>query len=221
MLTLLGLIAGSIWPLAPLMAWINNIFEIRTDAYKLLFQTRRPIPTRSCSIGPFVRVLSVLSYIAAITNAGLVHLLRPRLIDLATATPEFITSLFLQKNGTTNSTTSPMVYASRIESNEVGFSRSVLTSTFIFCIVTSQAYFITRAVIRYVLRHVNTASMVEREFRRNGIRIRKEYLNMSQTQEDVVVSAMETADGEADGDEWEKESVEKGLELVKRKFKVE
>lgn len=39
------------FPLAPLLALLNNIIEIRLDAYKFVTQWRRPMPARATDIG--------------------------------------------------------------------------------------------------------------------------------------------------------------------------
>ena len=39
------------WFLAPLPAFINNIFEMRGDAFKFLYSTRRPVPREDSGIG--------------------------------------------------------------------------------------------------------------------------------------------------------------------------
>lgn len=39
------------FPLAPLLALLNNIIEIRLDAYKFVTQWRRPLPARATDIG--------------------------------------------------------------------------------------------------------------------------------------------------------------------------
>lgn len=46
-----------IWPLAPVMAFINNFFELRSDALKMTINARRPVPIRAESIGPWLEVL--------------------------------------------------------------------------------------------------------------------------------------------------------------------
>jgi len=45
------------FPLAPLFALLNNIIEIRLDAYKLVTQFKRPVAYRAVDIGQF-QVLS-------------------------------------------------------------------------------------------------------------------------------------------------------------------
>ena len=57
------------FPIAPLFALVNNVAEIRLDAYKLVSQERRPIPVRASDIGPWFSLLDVVSKVAVITNA--------------------------------------------------------------------------------------------------------------------------------------------------------
>lgn len=42
------------FPLAPLLALLNNIIEIRLDAYKFVTQWRRPLASRAKDIGKLV-----------------------------------------------------------------------------------------------------------------------------------------------------------------------
>lgn len=39
------------FPLAPLFALVNNFFEIRADAYKLCYNTQRPVARKAGGIG--------------------------------------------------------------------------------------------------------------------------------------------------------------------------
>lgn len=56
MVTQFGYVAlySTIWPLAPLMALVNNWLELRSDAFKVTTHTRRPVPVRSDTIGPWL-----------------------------------------------------------------------------------------------------------------------------------------------------------------------
>jgi len=60
------------FPVASLASFVNNVVEIRSDAYKLLAQTQRPRYIGCEDIGSWQKVLEVLSTIAVITNACLV-----------------------------------------------------------------------------------------------------------------------------------------------------
>uniref|UniRef100_A0A672PX29 Anoctamin n=1 Tax=Sinocyclocheilus grahami TaxID=75366 RepID=A0A672PX29_SINGR len=57
------------FPLAPLLALLNNIIEIRLDAYKFVSQWRRPMPARATDIGIWHGVLEGIGVVAVITNA--------------------------------------------------------------------------------------------------------------------------------------------------------
>uniref|UniRef100_A0A4W4E5L8 Anoctamin n=1 Tax=Electrophorus electricus TaxID=8005 RepID=A0A4W4E5L8_ELEEL len=59
------------FPLAPLFALINNIFEIRLDAIKMLRLGRRIVPNKANDIGVWTPVLEVIGVMAVIAN-GLV-----------------------------------------------------------------------------------------------------------------------------------------------------
>ena len=59
------------FPLAPLLALLNNIFEIRLDAYKYTTQTRRPLGHRARDIGIWLRILEVMTYISVISNVSI------------------------------------------------------------------------------------------------------------------------------------------------------
>ncbi|KAI5088702.1 anoctamin-9-like [Silurus meridionalis] len=59
------------FPLAPLLALINNIFEIRLDAIKMLLMERRLVPKKTNDIGVWINILEVIGVAAVIAN-GLV-----------------------------------------------------------------------------------------------------------------------------------------------------
>ncbi|KAM8894779.1 anoctamin-9 isoform 3-T3 [Spinachia spinachia] len=59
------------FPLAPLLALINNIFEIRLDAIKMVRLERRIVPRKTNDIGVWTKVLEVIGVLAVIAN-GLV-----------------------------------------------------------------------------------------------------------------------------------------------------
>ncbi|KAF0043577.1 hypothetical protein F2P81_004914 [Scophthalmus maximus] len=59
------------FPLAPLLALINNIFEIRLDAIKMVRLERRLVPRKTNNIGVWTNVLEAIGVLAVIAN-GLV-----------------------------------------------------------------------------------------------------------------------------------------------------
>jgi len=56
------------FPLAPLFAFLNNIFEIRIDAAKYVKYSQRPIPERTKNIGIWYPIFRFLAILAVITN---------------------------------------------------------------------------------------------------------------------------------------------------------
>ncbi|KAG7245454.1 hypothetical protein INR49_010905 [Caranx melampygus] len=59
------------FPLAPLLALINNVIEIRLDAIKMVTLERRMVPKKTNDIGVWIDVLEAIGVLAVITN-GLV-----------------------------------------------------------------------------------------------------------------------------------------------------
>ncbi|XP_037087144.1 anoctamin-5-like isoform X2 [Pollicipes pollicipes] len=57
------------FPLAPFFALINNIGEIRLDAYKYVTQVRRPLAQRVQDIGAWYGILRGITYLAVTFNA--------------------------------------------------------------------------------------------------------------------------------------------------------
>jgi len=59
------------FPAIPVIAFFNNIVEVKIDAYKLVKQCRRPIPTKSQGLGTWVHILELFSIISVMNNAAL------------------------------------------------------------------------------------------------------------------------------------------------------
>lgn len=57
------------FPLAPLFALLNNIAEIRLDAFKMVTQARRPLSERVVDIGAWYGILRIITYTAVVSNA--------------------------------------------------------------------------------------------------------------------------------------------------------
>ncbi|XP_043595652.1 anoctamin-4 isoform X1 [Bombus pyrosoma] len=57
------------FPLAPLFALLNNIAEIRLDAYKMVREARRPLAERVEDIGAWYGILRGVTYVAVVSNA--------------------------------------------------------------------------------------------------------------------------------------------------------
>ncbi|KAK4289630.1 hypothetical protein Pmani_037410, partial [Petrolisthes manimaculis] len=57
------------FPLAPLFALLNNVVEIRLDAYKYLSKSRRPRAERIQDIGIWFNILKAITYLSVLSNA--------------------------------------------------------------------------------------------------------------------------------------------------------
>jgi len=59
------------FPLGPFIYWLYNILELRSDSYKFLTLSKRPFPQEASDIGVWSDVMKFLSFVAVITNIGL------------------------------------------------------------------------------------------------------------------------------------------------------
>ncbi|XP_055925697.1 anoctamin-5-like isoform X1 [Argiope bruennichi] len=80
------------FPLAPLFALLNNIFEIRLDAHKLVFSHRRPVGVRVQNIGIWYRILDSIGKLAVLTNGIIIAFtsdMIPRLVYRIAWSPDY------------------------------------------------------------------------------------------------------------------------------------
>ncbi len=59
------------FPLIPLIAFINNIFEMLIDKNKVMNLTRRPVPSVAKSSGIFQQIFAVIAFLAIFTNLAI------------------------------------------------------------------------------------------------------------------------------------------------------
>ncbi len=64
------------WPLAACCFLVNNWVELRSDAVKIAIGSRRPIPSRADSIGPWLTALGFLSWLGSVSSSAIVVLCR-------------------------------------------------------------------------------------------------------------------------------------------------
>ncbi|KFV88675.1 Anoctamin-6, partial [Struthio camelus australis] len=60
------------FPLAPLLALINNMLEIRLDAWKMTTQFRRIVPQKAQDIGAWQPIMQGIAILAVVTNAMII-----------------------------------------------------------------------------------------------------------------------------------------------------
>jgi len=63
---------ASVFPLATLAAFINNIIEIRTDMYGYVHSTKRPYFERAKSVGVWLKIMELMGYIGVLSNACII-----------------------------------------------------------------------------------------------------------------------------------------------------
>ncbi|KAI9464472.1 DUF590-domain-containing protein [Lactarius psammicola] len=137
MVTQFGYVAlwSTIWPLAPVMALLNNIVEFRSDAFKLVTHFRRPLPKRTDTIGPWLDCLSFLSWLSALTNSALVFLFHHP--HRAAASPP--------------------------DSNESSVATCAVVSRALFiALAASHGYIVLRAAVRHLLERVMWVGSAEK-----------------------------------------------------------
>uniref|UniRef100_A0A672HIX8 Anoctamin n=1 Tax=Salarias fasciatus TaxID=181472 RepID=A0A672HIX8_SALFA len=79
------------FPLAPLLALINNIIEVRVDSWKLTTQFRRPVAAKAHSIGAWEEILNGMAVLSVVTNAFIVAFtsdMIPRLVYMYAYQPQ-------------------------------------------------------------------------------------------------------------------------------------
>ncbi|EZA51402.1 Anoctamin-1 [Ooceraea biroi] len=87
------------FPLAPFFALLNNVFEMRLDAKKLLTMYRRPVGQRVRDIGIWYRILDSISKLSVITNAFIIAFTSnfiPRLVYRITLSDNYSLEGFLE-----------------------------------------------------------------------------------------------------------------------------
>ncbi|XP_011185161.2 anoctamin-6 isoform X4 [Zeugodacus cucurbitae] len=63
---------GLAFPLAPLLALINNVIEVRLDAIKMLKLIRRPVAQRASNIGVWYNMMAIVARIAVASSAMII-----------------------------------------------------------------------------------------------------------------------------------------------------
>jgi len=169
MVTQFGYVAlwSTIWPLAPVMALLNNYVEARSDAFKIAVHTRRPIPVRTDTIGPWLESLSFLTWLSALTNSALVYLFRPP------DQPNHELRAMMNANVTDESQ-----HLKHHRPNGLAATRELLMSALLIALLASHGYLVVRAAVRHLLnRAMWTGSKEMKEAERVEREMKEKYLS--------------------------------------------
>ncbi|KAJ7780074.1 calcium-activated chloride channel-domain-containing protein [Mycena maculata] len=147
MVTQFGYVAlwSTIWPLAPVMALVNNFFELRSDAFKITVHNRRPIPQRTDTIGPWLETLTFLTWLAALTNSALVYLFCPRAQNYCNSpgTLDKVHAHIISVAGAGPGAGAP--------ADGGAAARELLGMALLIALAASHGYIAVRAVVRHVM----------------------------------------------------------------------
>lgn len=72
-----GILFSPAWPLAAFAASVINWIQLRGDAVKICVDTRRPIPKRAENIGPWMNILTFLTWLSSITTSSIIAMFSP------------------------------------------------------------------------------------------------------------------------------------------------
>ncbi|GAA5907782.1 hypothetical protein JCM6882_004555 [Rhodosporidiobolus microsporus] len=193
---------GIVWPVSPIWSLINNFFELRSDAFKLTTQAKRPIPTRAATIGPWLDVLGFLSYLGALTTSALVYLYQPHK-TYPGKTAEFLTNV-TNHNVTLPANGSVPYFTSRLSAAQaVGLPpvtgapellgalppahtsfvtldaiKSALLTAAVVALASSHAYAFFRALTRWLLTRLEwDGSVAQQLIQRREFELKRSWLD--------------------------------------------
>ncbi|KAF9262938.1 DUF590-domain-containing protein [Marasmius fiardii PR-910] len=219
---------STIWPLAPVMALLNNILELRSDAFKITVHTRRPIPVRTDSIGPWLEALAFLSWMGTLTNSALVYLFCPREQDASCNSGKLSAVDKVHKQLVDAAYAAAGVDSAAGVVNSPGdklwgegamVTLELLTTALLVALVASHMYLLVKIVIRHIVEKVVWKESKERMERENEDRRVKEAFLKGLVVDDVattVSSPAKARDMAGRSSFWEHEE---GVEELQRILK--
>ncbi|KEP50066.1 response to osmotic stress-like protein [Rhizoctonia solani 123E] len=147
------------WPLAPLMALLNNWLELRSDAFKITSHGRRPLPQRVDTVGPWLEALGFITWVGALTNAALVYLFRPmtvgshgRTTTAAQSGSPFLTTTLGRDIKVPHFSAGNATFGGKLGLTHA--TSTLLTAVLpavLAALAASHAFFVVRALIRHVV----------------------------------------------------------------------
>ncbi|KAF9007761.1 hypothetical protein BDZ89DRAFT_1079277, partial [Hymenopellis radicata] len=142
------------WPLAGIMAFINNIVELRSDAFKIVTHTRRPLPSSQSSpptIGAWLDALVALTWLGAVINAALVYMFHPW-----TDTKKCASTVDKMHEEIFNSTLSGL---KPVEMDEYAEVKELMKTALLIALAASHGYMLVRSLVRHVVGRIVATSV--------------------------------------------------------------
>ncbi|KAJ6580774.1 calcium-activated chloride channel-domain-containing protein [Mycena capillaripes] len=159
MVTQFGYVAlwSTIWP----------SLLLRSDAFKITVHNRRPIPSRTDTIGPWLDTLSTLTWLAAVSNSALVYLFCPRSQNYCNAAPSTL---------------------DKVHQHIISVA-SLLMTALLIALAASHGYMALRAGVRHVMeKALWHASEEVRTRERNEREVKERFFTGLVGSEDVGVN---------------------------------
>lgn len=203
---------STIWPLGPLMAFLNNWLELRSDAFKITTHSRRPMPLRVDTIGPWLDSMAFISWLSALTNTALVTLFKPEISGGLSG--RFATALNLPSRLTTGfSFTSPF-----------DTYRTLLAPALLYALAASYGFLLIRGVVRHILdRAVWRGSEEEKMLKRGRNEVTRAYLTKVKEEGEMSLSDVQIAQLAQGGQDVKREegfwSFDEGVQELEREIK--
>ncbi|KAG7088094.1 hypothetical protein E1B28_012120 [Marasmius oreades] len=210
---------STIWPLAPVMALVNNVVEMRSDAFKITVHARRPVPVRTDSIGVWVQAMSFLSWVGALTNSALVYLFCPRLGEVGALSMvekvhrQLVDAAFAAAGakGKGEKMDSP---GDKLWNEGANVTLELLTTALLVALLASHVWLLVRVVVRHVVERVVWKESMERmEREKEDRRIKEAFLKGMVTASSSTVTAQDMVEKSGF---WE---YEEGVDEIRRILK--
>lgn len=177
------------------MALINNIFELKSDAFKMTVHFRRPVPTRTDTIGPWLDALTFLTWLGALTNSALVYLFSPELLK-SSPLPSTVNVLKAEEHLVDASGGSSSGNWGLDGSSDVTYNatKELLLKAILVALAASHGYLVLRGIVRHIVERIWWKGSREVQEREREERLMKEKFldgNLSGTK---VTSRVEVKD---------------------------
>lgn len=209
------------------MAFINNLFEMRGDAFKIAVHNRRAIPTRTDTIEPWLETLTFLTWLGALTNSALVYLFSPQLLPdhhVRITNSTLSDDTIYKALGTQVPSAGNVITSSLSPSSMLSAMNGLLLKAILVSLVASHGFLLVRELIRHIVEKIFWRGSGEVEERIKEERnVKAKFLSGLTGVEmggsgssNVRVNSAETGEKEEDEDEmgfWEHDE---GLEEIQR-----
>ncbi|CDS01550.1 related to IST2-Plasma membrane protein that may be involved in osmotolerance [Sporisorium scitamineum] len=220
-----------VWPLSPVMGFVNNFFELRSDAAKISVNTRRPVPVRAETIGPWLETFGFIAWLSALNNAALVYLFQQSEEAHLKGHSTYETTMrsHLHPSGFANSSDVKGVDAQSVLSFSRLLPKGIPTSgpagaivaAVLVALLAEHVYGLVRSGVRHILeRLIWRGSNEEMIVRRREWILRVETLKSHVEQADQQQGSGEKLEVDEAGGFWSKEK-DVGAEAVRGSGKIE